>query len=187
VNLQKSTFTNVNLAGARFRDVNLSSATIEDANLTGMLINGSLVTDLIRALGTRARIVLYAKALAVMKEFYQGVFHLEVEESEPDYVVLGSPTSQLAIVQVPTSIASAIHIADPPVRRTQTPIKLVFDVDSISAARGAVLSLRGGIDPTESEWIFQGYRVCDGHDPEGNVVQLQQRDRNYATRADSAE
>jgi predicted enzyme related to lactoylglutathione lyase len=174
VNLQESTFTNVNLAGARFRDVNLSSATIEDADLTGMLINGALVTDLIRALGRRARMVLYAKDFRIMKEFYQGVFHLEVEESELDHVVLGSPTSQLAIVQVPTSIASAIYIADPPVRRTQTPIKLVFDVESISAARGAVLKFRGGIDPAESEWIFQGCRVCDGHDPEGNVVQFQQ-------------
>jgi len=175
VNLQGSTFTDVNLAGARLRDVNLASATIEDANLTGMSINGALVTDLIRAFGRRARMVLYARDLATMQEFYQGVFQLEVEQSELDHVVLGSSTSQLAIIQVPASIASTIHIADPPVRRTQTPIKLVFDVESISAARGAVLNLRGGIDPTESEWIFQGHRVCDGHDPEGNVVQFQQR------------
>ena len=131
--------------------------------------------------------VLYAKDLAILQEFYQGVFQLEVEQSELDHVVLGSSTSQLVIVQVPASIASTIHIADPPVRRTQTPVKLVFDVESISAARGAALNLRGGIDPTESEWIFQGHRVCDGHDPEGNVVQFQQRHHNSGTRADSAE
>jgi predicted enzyme related to lactoylglutathione lyase len=119
--------------------------------------------------------VLYAKNLAIMWEFYQGVFQLQVEQSELDHVVLGSSTSQLVIVQVSASIASTIHIADPPVRRIQTPVKLVFDVESISAARGAVLNLKGGIDPTESEWIFQGHRVCDGHDPEGNVVQFQQR------------
>ncbi len=110
-----------------------------------------------------------------MQEFYQRLFQLKVEQSELDHVVLGSSTLQLAIVQVPASIAATIHIADPPVRRTQAPVKLVFDVESISAARGAVLNLRGGIDPTQSEWIFQGHRVCDGHDPEGNVVQLQQR------------
>jgi len=175
VNLQGSTFTDVNLAGARIRDVNLASVTIEDANLTGMSINGALVADLIRAFGRRARMVLYAKDLAILQAFYKGVFQLEVEQSELDHVVLGSSTSQLVIVQVPASIASTIHIADPPARRTQTPVKLVFDVEGISAARGAVLNLRGGIDPTESEWIFQGYRVCDGHDPEGNVVQFQQR------------
>jgi uncharacterized protein YjbI with pentapeptide repeats len=175
VNLQESTFTNANLAGARFRDVNLASATIEDANLAGMSINGALVTDLIRAFRRRARMVIYAKDLAILRAFYQGVFQLEVEQSELDHVVLGSSTLQLVIVQVPASIASTIHIADPPVRRTQTPVKLVFDVESISAARGAVLNFRGGIDPTEREWIFQGQRVCDGHDSEGNVVQFQQR------------
>ncbi len=126
--------------------------------------------------------VLYAKDLAILQAFYQGVFQLEIEQSELDHVVLGSSTLQLVIVQLPASIASTIHIADPPVRRTQTPVKLVFDVESISAARGAVLNLRGGIDPTESEWIFQGQRVCDGHDSEGNVVQFQQRHHHSGPR-----
>jgi hypothetical protein len=85
------------------------------------------------------------------------------------------------------SIASTIHIADPPVRRAQALVKLVFDVASISAVRRAVLNLRGGIDPTESEWVFQGHRVCDGHDPEGNVVQFQEGHQNFDTRADSVE
>jgi predicted enzyme related to lactoylglutathione lyase len=187
VSLQGSTFVDVNLAGAQIRNVNLAGATIEDANLTGMSINGALVTDLIRAFGRRARMVLYAKDLATMREFYQGVFHLEIEQSEKDHVVLGSSTSQLVIVQVPAAIASTIQMAHPPVRRAQTPIKLVFDVESIAAVRRAVLNLRGGIDPTESEWVFQGHRVCDGNDPEGNVVQFQEEHQHSGTRADSAE
>jgi catechol 2,3-dioxygenase-like lactoylglutathione lyase family enzyme len=169
------------------RDAELTRSRFSDANLTGMSINGALVNELISAFGRRARMVLYVKNRAAMKEFYQGVFQLEVEQSELDHVVLGSSASQLAIVQVPVSIASTIHIADPPVRRTQTPVKLVFDVESTSAARSAVLDLRGGIDSTESEWIFEGYRVCDGHDPEGNVVQFQQRHHKSGTRPDSAE
>jgi len=187
VNLASATIQDVNLTGAHFFDVNLAHATIQDANVAGMSINGVFVTDLIRAFRNRARMVLYAKDLASMREFYQGVFQLEVEQSELDHVVLGSSTLQLMIVQVPASIASSIHIADPPIRRIQTPVKPVFDVESISAARGTVRTLRGGIDPTESEWIFQGHRVCDGQDPEGNVVQFQQRHHNSCTRADSAE
>jgi len=70
VNLQGSTFVDVNLTGAQIRNVDLAGATIEDANLTGMSINGALVTDLIRAFGRRARMVLYAKNLATMREFY---------------------------------------------------------------------------------------------------------------------
>jgi hypothetical protein len=82
VNRQESTFVDVNLAGAKIRNVNLAGVTIEDANLTGMSINGALVTDLIHAFDRRARMVLYAKDLATMREFYQGVFHLEIEQSE---------------------------------------------------------------------------------------------------------
>jgi predicted enzyme related to lactoylglutathione lyase len=186
VNLQGATIANANLAGARFRDVNLTGARIDDANLTGMCINGAFVTDLIRDFGRRARMVLYAKDLARMQAFYQGVCRLEIEHLEPDHVVLGSSTSQLVLVQVPASIASTIHIADPPIRRTQTAVKLVFDVESIATARGAVLQLGGEMDPTESEWIFQACRVCDGHDPEGNVVQFQDRPHACGTRTDSA-
>ena len=30
------------------------------------------------------------------------------------------------------------------------------------------------VDPVETEWTFGLVRVCDGHDPEGNVVQFRQ-------------
>jgi hypothetical protein len=50
-----------------------------------------------------------------------------------------------------------------------------------------VPNLRGGMDPTESERTFQGYRVCDGHDPQGNVVQFQPRHHNSGSRRDLAE
>lgn len=177
VNLQGATFTDVNLGGVRFDDVNLAGATIEHANLKGMSINGILVTDLIRAFESRAQMVLYAKNLASMQAFYRGVFLLQVEHSEPDHVVLAAPASQLVIVQAPASIASSLTIAHPPVRRSESPVKPVFEVQSIAAARDTALKLGGGLDPAESEWTFQGCRVCDGHDPEGNVVQFRQRDR----------
>ena len=32
----------------------------------------------------------------------------------------------------------------------------------------------GALDPTAREWQFQSQRVCDGHDPEGNVIQLRE-------------
>jgi hypothetical protein len=30
------------------------------------------------------------------------------------------------------------------------------------------------LDPAASEWTWRGLRHCDGHDPEGNVIQLRQ-------------
>jgi DNA-binding MarR family transcriptional regulator len=174
VNMQATTFTNINLRDAHFDDVNLTNAAITDANLTGMTINGILVTDLLRAYRSRSSAVLYAKNLAKLQAFYQGVLLLSVEHAEPDHAVLASPVARLTIIQIPESIATSIHIADPPQRRTETSIKLVFEVASIAAARVTALGLGGELDPPEREWTCRSVRLCDGHDPEGNVLQFRQ-------------
>jgi predicted enzyme related to lactoylglutathione lyase len=121
--------------------------------------------------------IVYAKDLARVSAFYAGVPGFHVAHSEPDHVVLESPALQLVIVAIPEHIAESIAVADPPVLRTDTPIKLVFQVASIEAVRAAAASRGGELDPPESEWQFQGFRVCDGHDPEGNVVQFRERVR----------
>lgn len=121
--------------------------------------------------------VLYAKNLALVQAFYQAVLSLDVESAEKDHVVLASATFQLVVLSVPQHLASSIEIESPPRRRTETPVKLVFEVTSISTTR-AVARLHGGeLLPPEREWIFHGYRVCDGQDPEGNVVQFRQYER----------
>jgi predicted enzyme related to lactoylglutathione lyase len=126
------------------------------------------------AIKFHAGAVLYAKNLALVQAFYQFVIGLDVEHAEKDYVVLASPTFQLVVLTIPEHIASSIEVESPPRRRTETPIKLVFEVASISTAR-AVARLHGGeLFPPEREWNFHGYRVCDGQDPEGNVVQFRQ-------------
>jgi hypothetical protein len=40
-----------------------------------------------------------------------------------------------------------------------------------------VVAANGGrLKPPEAQWRFRGTTVLDGWDPEGNVVQLRQRD-----------
>jgi len=78
---------------------------------------------------------------------------------------------------VPEHIACAIEIASPPRRRTETPVELVFEVACIAATRESARLHGGELYPVEREWTFQGYRVCDGQDPEGNVVQFRQHQR----------
>jgi len=121
--------------------------------------------------------VVYAKDLARVSAFYAGVLGCRVAHSEVDHVVLESPAFQLVIVAIPAHIAGSIDVAEPPIRRSDTPIKLVFPVASIDTARLAAASRGGELDPPEREWRFQGFRVCDGHDPEGNVVQFRARAR----------
>ena len=125
----------------------------------------------------RAGAVLYAKNLAPVQAFYQAVASLAIEHAEDGHVVLGSPSFQLVVLRIPDDIASSIEIESPPKRRTETPVKLAFLIPSITEARAAAALHGGELNPPEREWEFQGCRVCDGQDPEGNVVQFRQNAR----------
>ena len=118
--------------------------------------------------------VVYVIDVPRLTEFYATVAGLSVTSLERDHAILESGRFQLVIHAVPPNIAASIEIACPPIRREDTPMKLVFVVPNISAARAAAIAHGGQIDPTEREWSFQSYRVCDGHDPEGNVIQLRE-------------
>jgi len=175
VNLVESSFSNASLAGATFDDADFSNVTITDANLEGMMINGMPVSGMSQQaiVGT----ILYAKSVARISPFYAECCGLELMHSEDDHVVLASPAFQLVIVAIPQSIAASISIATPPARRESTPIKLFFLVQSIDAIRKVATRLGGALNPPESEWNFRGGKICDGHDPEGNVVQFRERTR----------
>ena len=118
--------------------------------------------------------VVYAKDLSTLSAFYAGAAELNITHSEADHVVLASSVFQLVVVAIPRAIADTIHITAPPTRREDTAVKLVLPVTSIAAARGAAQALGGELNAPEKEWSFQGARLCDGHDPEGNVVQFRE-------------
>jgi predicted enzyme related to lactoylglutathione lyase len=123
----------------------------------------------------RAGAVLYAKNVARVGAFYAGIAGMTVTHTEADHVVLESPSLQLVIVAIPAAVAATIDIAEPPQRRTDTPIKLAFTVAGLDAARKAAPQFGGALNPVEREWAYRQHRVCDGHDPEGNVVQFRVR------------
>ena len=122
----------------------------------------------------KAAAVVYAKDIARVSAFYKSTAGLEAVRSEADHVVLESPAFELFVVAIPEHIAASIELADPPLRRTETPIKLIFTVASIGAARTAARTHGGELNPPEREWQLQGFRICDGHDPEGNIVQFRE-------------
>ena len=118
--------------------------------------------------------VLYAKDIRRLMEFYSSVVGIEPQTIEKGYAVLGSSPSQFVIVRIPKRIADTIDIATPPKLREDTPLKLVFAVADIGHARERAAELGGAMNAAEREWEFEGAKVCDGHDPEGNVFQLRQ-------------
>ncbi len=118
--------------------------------------------------------VLFAKDIARVAKFYAGVIPMTVALERPDLIVLESAQSQLVVHPIPETIARSIEITDPPARRTDLPVKLIFPVASLAAARAMAPSLGGALNPPGKEFAARGFRACDGHDPEGNVVQLRE-------------
>jgi catechol 2,3-dioxygenase-like lactoylglutathione lyase family enzyme len=109
-----------------------------------------------------------------MASFYSAVLALEVVARNEDHAVLESPVFQLVVLQIPAHIASGIEITVPPKRRAMAAVKLVFVVPSIAGVRASVEAFGGVMNSIDTEWSFGGFRVCDGLDPEGNVVQFRE-------------
>jgi len=118
--------------------------------------------------------IVYAKDIHSLARFYAAVADLEVMHEVDDHIVLESESVELVIVAIPAATAARIVIATPPVRRENTAFKLVFAVPSLADAREAAHANGGELNPPGKEWKFQGLRVCDGCDPEGNVIQLRE-------------
>lgn len=53
-------------------------------------------------------------------------------------------------------------------------VKVCLPVESIAEARALAAANGGAIKSPEHEWEARGFRACDGHDPEGNVIQVRE-------------
>ena len=118
--------------------------------------------------------VIFAKDIRRVAAFYEHLCALAVVDAHSDHIVLESDAVQLVIHGIPPWIAKDIHIARPPAVREETPIKLFFPVASLAEARALAAQWGGQLLPAGREWEARGFRACDGHDPEGNVVQFRQ-------------
>lgn len=118
--------------------------------------------------------VLFAKDLPRVAKFYEELLTMTVSVSEPDHIVLESTEFQLVVHAIPKKVAKSIKITSPPVRRTEVPTKLFFPVASLAETRVKAAALGGELNPKNKEWEARAFRACDGHDPEGNVVQFRE-------------
>jgi hypothetical protein len=123
----------------------------------------------------KAGAVLFAVDMHRVATFYAAVLGSEAVARDEDHVRFAAAAFELVIHQIPQHIASTLEIGVPPVRRSNAAVKLVFFVPNIAQARAAAAASGGLVNPSESEWRYDGYAVCDGIDPEGNVVQFRAR------------
>ena len=123
---------------------------------------------------SRTGAVLFAKWLDRIADFYANVLGLTEAGRDDDHIVLESPGFQLVVHRIPGDRAAAVEIAKPPVRRVTAAFKPVFFVPNIASVRVVAEAHGGMMEPAEKEWSFNGVTVCDGMDPEGNVVQFRE-------------
>jgi predicted enzyme related to lactoylglutathione lyase len=116
--------------------------------------------------------VLFVKDVSRLTAFYAAVAALPVTETGDSWARLGDGAFELVIHGIPERIAKTFAISTPPERREDAAIKLIFPVASIAGARVTTAQLGGELNPPNREWQLGTLRVCDGHDPEGNVFQV---------------
>lgn len=122
----------------------------------------------------RPGVVLFAKDAARVARFYGELVPRTVVQTEEGCVVVRLEGFELVVHPIPDVIAEAIRISSPPERRAEDPHKLVFPVSSLAQTRARAPALGGLVDPVSREWSARGFRACDGHDPEGNLVQFRE-------------
>jgi predicted enzyme related to lactoylglutathione lyase len=103
-------------------------------------------------------------------EFYGAVLGLTPTDDGSRDIRLRSDREEVLVHSVPASLAKTISIQSPPKPRDGSPIKPVFDVDSLEAALDAV-ELKGGVS-TGRTFTMDGLTRHDVLDPDGNVIQL---------------
>ncbi len=119
-------------------------------------------------------LVVYAKDREVLSRFYTELLGLTEVEVGNGFTLLSGTGVELSVVGIPEDIAAGIQISSPPVTREETPLKFSFLVGSISQAVQRVGKAGGSFKSLESAWSWRGMRHLDGHDPEGNVLQLRE-------------
>jgi predicted enzyme related to lactoylglutathione lyase len=113
--------------------------------------------------------VIYVAGLDAMSVFYRRCIGLVEAETGDVYRGLRADGVTVWLVRGGQGTIAGLD-GDSRRRRSETPIKLAFQVRSIEQIAPAIISLGGSIRP--NSWQFAGYHRRDAVDPEGNVLQL---------------
>jgi predicted enzyme related to lactoylglutathione lyase len=105
-----------------------------------------------------------------LADFYEAVLGVAPTNDGSDDIRLRNDREEVLVHSVPARVAMTISIQSPPEARDSSPIKPVFDVDSLQAALEAV-ELNGGV-VTERTFSIDGLTRHDVLDTDGNVIQL---------------
>jgi len=112
--------------------------------------------------------LIFVKDIERMTAFYRDGLGLRVlpEKASEGWVEFAAGDAALALHSIPSDIAKDIKITTPPEPRSNTAIKLVFEVLDLGPARAHLIA-HGAVMHEPHRW-----NGCAGLDPEGNVFQI---------------
>ena len=116
-------------------------------------------------------VVVFVADVRRVSTFYRELAAMSVLIEDEGYVVMEAEGLQLVIHHLsgePAVNPAAVEV------REDSYVKLCLPVASIAAARSLAAANGGAIKSPQHEWEARGFRACDGHDPEGNVIQVRE-------------
>jgi hypothetical protein len=120
----------------------------------------------------RPAVVLFVADVPRLAGFYRALGGLSLLHEDAEHVVLAMEGMELVIHALRDESGSPRSVVTV---REDAYWKLCLPVESIAGARAVAVGLGGLIGPVSGEWQARDFRACDGHDPEGNVLQVRER------------
>jgi len=122
-----------------------------------------------------ARVIVFAKDIAPLAQFYEGVMGLPrvaTADDAREFVAFDAGGCHLCLHQVPERRARDIRIESPPRAREATPLKVAFFAADVDARRAELVARGAHMGEVQRAGSLA---LCDGIDPEGNVFQISNR------------
>ncbi len=122
-------------------------------------------------------VVIFVASVPRMASFYEALAEMKRIVGDDEHVVLEVAGFQLVIHKLRGASASEDGDGRKVEPREDSYLKVCLPVRSIADARAIATAHGGHIKPSKSEWEARGFRACDGHDPEGNILQVRESAR----------
>ncbi len=115
-------------------------------------------------------VVVFVADVRRVSAFYRELASMKMLIEEDDHAVMEAEGIELVIHR----LAGEPQVPAAETLRQESYVKLCLPVASIAAARSFAAANGGAIKSADHEWEARGFRACDGHDPEGNVIQVRE-------------
>jgi predicted enzyme related to lactoylglutathione lyase len=108
------------------------------------------------------RVIIFARNVSATADFYRRVFGLTIKGNSTDseFIELDAGTCSIGV-----------HKGKPPTSKRGIP-KIVFECENVEATRNELVKRGANFGRVR---VFDDLHICDGEDPEGNVLQLSNR------------